>query len=73
MGDFNFDLMSENHSSFQSFMTSTFDCSQVSNEPTTDYGSCLDLIFTNLKNVSTSFIECPWSDHKAIVVAIDKE
>ena len=71
MGDFNYDVMSGNHSSFQTFMKSAFNCLQVSMEPTTDYGSCLDLIFSNIEGISTSYIECPWSDHKAIAVAIN--
>jgi len=42
------------------------ECVQLINGPTTDYNTTLDLAFTNIKEAEVSFIECSWSDHKAI-------
>ena len=65
LGDFNFDLTNGNVP-FQEFMVQTFRCTQHVQESTTDYGSLLDLIFSNIENVFTGIVECYWSDHKIV-------
>ena len=68
MGDFNFEESEK--SLFQKTVCNMFACSQICTLPTTDYGSCIDLVFTNLTGVITTFLECPWSDHKAVLIGI---
>ena len=65
LGDFNFDLTNGNVP-FQEFMVQTFRCTQHVQESTTDYGSLLDLVFSNIGNVFTGIVECYWSDHKIV-------
>ena len=65
LGDFNFDLINGNIP-FQDFMMQTFRCSQHVKESTTDYGSLLDLIFSNITSFFTGIVECYWSDHKIV-------
>ena len=46
-------------------MMDTYACKQLINSATTDFGSTLDLIFTQLEGV----IENYWPDHKLIYFA----
>ena len=43
---------------------------QYINGPTTDTGSLLDLIYTNLTTVQTGVLEVYYSDHKAVWIAL---
>ena len=71
MGDFNYDISDDKHKNFLSYMCSTFNCRQLIHEPTTDYGSSLDLLFTNIDSeIFIDTLECPWSDHKGIFCAL---
>ena len=65
MGDFNFDIFKQNASLLQ-FMNEMFSCRQLVQKSTTDYGSCLDLMFSNCQNMYSDVIECYWSDHKLV-------
>ena len=49
------------------FVNNIFVNSEICTLRTTDYGSCIDLVFTNL----TGFVECPWSDYKAVLITIN--
>jgi len=72
LGDFNIDVSENENINVDRFMKDTFDCDNVSHGPTTDNGTTIDLVFSNFSDLSTSSLECPWSDHKAIVVCTDK-
>ncbi|XP_033725275.1 uncharacterized protein LOC117315237 [Pecten maximus] len=67
LGDFNVDT-SENET-FLHWIESEFNCRQVVSCVTTDFGSKLDLIFTNEQNCISSTVECCWSDHKLVYSA----
>ena len=69
LGDFNENVLDDHHP-ITDFMTDTFQCKQLVTEPTTDYGSALDLIFTNMTDITVSYLECPWSDHKAVCASV---
>ena len=70
MGDFNFDVSDKVHVKLQEYMQTNFKCQNIMTSTTTDQGSTIDLMFTNMDNVSTAILECPWSDHKAIVLSM---
>ena len=72
LGDFNIDISENEHLLVQQYMKNTFNCRNVSFGPTTDYGTTIDLVFSNIDTICTSTLECPWSDHKAIIVCTDK-
>ncbi len=71
MGDFNIDY--QNSPSQQTKLmnaTSQLGYHQLIHEPTTDLGSTLDLIFTNIDNVLAGVLEVYFSDHKMIWAAM---
>ena len=59
----------EAESHFVHFME-TFSCRQYIRQPTTDFGSVLDLVFANC-NAFCDVIEAYWTDHKLIYCALD--
>ena len=67
MGDFNIDV--QQNITFQTYIEQKFHCHQVIHEYTTDQKSTLDLIFTNIDDVTFSVIECCWTDHSLVYVA----
>lgn len=67
-GDFNIDIISDGK--FVDWMETKFKCKQIVSDVTTDYGSILDLIFTNIPNPISSVVECCWTDHKLIYAAM---
>ena len=69
MGDFNVPV-NEAGSPFVSFMETLFCCSQYIQQPTTDHGSLLDLVFANC-DAFCDVIEAYWTDHKLIYCALD--
>ncbi|XP_069109878.1 uncharacterized protein [Argopecten irradians] len=68
LGDFNINI-SENND-FENWMNETFHCRQIIHSATTDNNSTLDLIFTNVSNLESSYIECCWTDHKLVYCAL---
>lgn len=70
IGDFNVDATNI-RSEFVRFMTTLFKCRQYVQKPSTDFGSMLDLIFSNCP-VFSDVIEAYWSDHKLIYCAFNK-
>ena len=68
LGDFNVDIISNN--TFLEWMETNFKCKQIVSSVTTDHGSTLDLIFTNIPNPISSVVECCWSDHKLVYAAV---
>ena len=70
IGDFNKDVSSSSQTAFVQHLKSRFEVQQLIAVPTTDYGSILDLVFTNIEDVDCGVIECSWSDHKTMSIAI---
>ena len=72
LGDFNVDLFQQNASTrkITKLMTETYNYTQLVMQPTTDYGSCLDHIYTNIHTARTGVLESYYSDHKPIWISI---
>ena len=68
IGDFNIDV-SKSDKGVNQFMQNEFHCSQLVQHMTTDYGSILDLVFTNCTG-SCETIDAYWSDHKLVYFSI---
>lgn len=71
MGDFNFDTTV--NKSLSQLFTEKYRFKQLISAVTTDYGSCLDHIYTNLncnQVVSSGTVESYYSDHKIIYLAL---
>lgn len=67
MGDTNVDILNQN--SLRRFLDSN-SLQQLIQTSTTDYGSCLDHLYTNMKSgdeISAATLESYYSDHKPIV------
>lgn len=67
MGDTNVDILNQN--SLRRFLDSN-SLQQLIQTSTTDYGSCLDHLYTNMKpgdEISAATLESYYSDHKPIV------
>ena len=65
LGDFNSNI--NQTESLSTWMVNEFSSRQMINTCTTDYGSILDLIFTNRTGI-TGVVETYWSDHKMIYI-----
>jgi hypothetical protein len=68
LGDFNTNV-SQLDNSLCAWMEQNLSCQQLINSITTDYGTTLDLIFTNCEGLS-GVVETYWSDHKLIFFVI---
>ena len=68
MCDFNVPV-NEAQPPFVHFMEALSNCHQCIQQPTTDSGSVLDLVFANCDVFSV--IETYWTDHKLIYCALD--
>lgn len=64
LGDFNIDVAVKSRPVLQ-YLSERLVCEQLVNEPTTDYLTTLDLIFSNL-DATVGTVETYWSDHKII-------
>ncbi|XP_055600404.1 uncharacterized protein LOC129749455 [Uranotaenia lowii] len=73
IGDFNFNLNStcDETKKIVKYLNrkNLFD-KLVCNEPTTDLGSRLDIVFSNIRNISTGVYESYFSDHKPVFAII---
>ena len=69
LGDFNIQIECVS-SQFDHFIETFFSCVQHIEEPTCDFWSTLDLIFTNWQ-AFCDVIEAYWSDHKLVYCAFD--
>lgn len=73
-GDFNINLLETKSPQTVNFLSSMKQCgfTQLINTMTTDYGSLLDHIYTNVPNLvsHTAVMESYFSDHKPIVLAL---
>ena len=71
VGDFNIDAFDEKHNCQINKMENVSKCKQHIKEFTTDYRTCLDLLFTNFSNVDTWTLSSTWSDHHTVFAAVD--
>ena len=71
LGDFNISLNTDNTDKkpLQNLLVNQFKYRQIIHEPTNDYGSTIDLIFTNMENSDSGVCETYYSDHKIIWIA----
>jgi exonuclease III len=74
MGDFNIDWNKEtpDKNRLHKLMVQQLDYKQVVTDPTNDYGSTIDLIFTNIDNFQCGTLETYFSDHKAIWISLSQ-
>lgn len=63
-GDFNMEF-NQHANDHCKWIERTFECKQVIHETTTDYGTVLDLVFTNMIGLA-GVLKTFWSDHKII-------
>ena len=70
LGDFNIQIDFVN-TEFVKFMETSFRCRQQIKQSTTDFGSILDLIFSNCE-AFCDVVEAYWTDHKLVYCAIDQ-
>lgn len=71
MGDFNFDIQ-DNHI-LNNFFSTTYSLKQLIVQPTTDYGTILDHVYTNIATEKISLsgtLESYYSDHKLVFIII---
>lgn len=71
VGDFNIDVSKGENKTILSFMRKEFSCFQVILEPTTKFGSTIDLIFSNNTTTIGSVLFSYWSDHNSVFCASD--
>lgn len=67
IGDFNLDISNNTNTPHLREIETLFSATNIVHEPTTNYGSTLDLAFTN-SNFLCSCIESIWSDHKILFI-----
>ena len=70
MGDFNIDI--KKSSALPDYMRRTYQLDQIIDLPTTDSGTCLDQIYTNIGRhiIKVGTMESYFSDHKPIFVTL---
>lgn len=73
MGDFNLVWAEDSVKTSMRRLLPT--CRQLVNTPTTDYGTTLDHIYTDLPDTCLRYFttECYFTDHKALICTIDKQ
>jgi len=64
IGDFNFNV-NKHHPGFLQFLSQTFGCTLIPTGNTTDDSQIV--CFSNVNDTEIHLIECPWSDHKAVL------
>ena len=69
LGDTNLNTKNPSNASKIDHIENSLHCRQMIKEPTTDFGTILDHVYSNL-NLSVGAIDCYWSDHKLICATI---
>ena len=72
VGDFNIDIKKDIYCSFLLEMQEKFHLSQFVDESTTFEGTTIDLVFSNLPNITTVILQNMWSSHYVIIIAVPK-
>ena len=70
IGDTNIDFYNISNKSKIMFIEETFNCKQLISHPTTDSQTLLDHVYSNIPHTATGTIDCYWSDHKFVYVAL---
>ena len=65
IGDFNIHTPKDNTNPLCNYMKAVYKCNQYVNKSTT-----MDLVFSNLSNLTVGTIDCYWSDHKMVYTVI---
>lgn len=71
IGDFNFDI--QDNDILNNFFSTTYSLKQLIVQPTTDYGTILDHVYTNIATEKISLsgtLESYYSDHKPVFIII---
>ena len=66
IGDMNLDVGSPQYNDFYQWLACHIPGEQLCQQPTTDYNSTLDHVYTNHPTAQVAFFESSWSDHKAV-------
>ena len=72
VGDFNIDIKKDIYRSYLLEMREKFHLSQFVDESTTFEGTTIDLVFSNLSNITTVILPNMWSSHHIINIAVPK-
>ena len=72
VGDFNIDVKRDVNHSFVREMQHKFNLKQFIQEPTTFEGTTIDLVFSNLSNLSAIALTNTWSSHQTLSIYIPK-
>ena len=70
IGDFNIPTPNDNTNPLCNYMKAIYKCNQYVNKSTTKYDTTINLVFSNLSNLTVSTINCYWSDHKMVYTVI---
>ena len=70
IGNFNIQTPKDNTNPLCNYMKVVYKCNQYVNKSTTKYNTNIDLVFSNLSNLTVGTIDCYWSDHKMVYTVI---
>ena len=63
IGDFNVQTPKDNTNPLCNYMKAVYKCNQYVNKSTNKYNTTINLVFSNLSNLTVGTIDCYWSDH----------
>ena len=72
VGDFNINVKKDVSHSFLQEMQEKFHLRQFIQEPTTSEGTTIDLVFSNLADLSIKVLTNTWSSHQTLSIYIPK-
>ena len=70
IGDFNIQTPKGNTNPLCNYIIYIYKCNQYVNKSTTKYDTTINLVFSNLSNITVGTIDCYWSDHKMVYTVI---
>ena len=70
IGDFNINTPRNNKTPLCNYMKTNYNCNQYVKESTTKYDTTIDLVFSNVQNLTIETIDCYWSDHRMVYAVI---
>ena len=72
VGDFNINVHARLSHSFLQEIQQKFNLKQLVNKPTTFEGTTIDLVFSNLPDVSVAVLANSWSSHHTLNISVPK-
>ena len=63
---FNIQTPKDNTNPLCNYMKAIYKCNQYVNKSTTKYDITINLVFSNLSNLTVDTIDCYWSDYKMV-------